>query len=146
MASAEGGCPPGQYPQQGPGWQACVPIPGYDTEPTPSQKPLRYISQWISFAVDVDSGGFGVSSDSSSRESAIRTAISDCHAAGGRSCATVGTALNACMAISQGDEKFWLNSDVRKEKAVSKSLDDCKLSDKNCSLHYAGCASPIIVN
>ena len=146
LVRAEGGCPPGQYPQQGPGWQTCVPIPGYESDPAPNQKPVRYINQWISFAVDADNGAFGITSDRSSRESAMRTAIDGCKLKGGKSCTNVGTVLNMCMAITLGDKNMYVDSDSDQRRSESKSIDDCNRGDSNCQMHYSMCAEPIRVN
>lgn len=146
LAHAKGGCPTGQYPQQGAGWQTCVPIHGHGAEPPTRQKQPRFINQWLSFAVDPSNGAFDISSDPSSRELAMSTAIDHCQAKGGKLCDTAGTVLNPCLAITIGDKQLWTNSDVRKDRAESKSLNDCQKKDANCELHYSACASPIMVN
>jgi len=141
---AEGGCPPGEYPQQGPGWQTCVPIPGYESNPASNQKQVRYIDQWISFSADPDNGAFGISSNPSSRESAIRSATDGCRAKGGKTCTNLGTVLNACLAITEGDKKWWTNSGTTKVNAEAKSIQACKENDGNCELNYSMCANIVM--
>jgi len=100
-AWSEGGCPPGQYPQQGQGWQACVPIPGSSTN-TGSPKP-QWIEQWQAIATDAHNGVVGVSKDKASPDDSVQAAISDCKSKGGINCRIEISFGNGCVAMVFGN-------------------------------------------
>jgi hypothetical protein len=98
-AFAEGGCPSGQYPQQGNGCKSCVPVGGgqpksvEDTFRGPTAE-----ARWISLASDSNKGILGKGIDATSESEANDAALSECTQKGGTTCHLVGAVKNKCAA------------------------------------------------
>ena len=97
--NAEGGCPSGQYPQQGPGWRSCVPIPGAEATEAAAPKGPRWIDAWGAFAADMDKGVLGISTNATSEQSAQSNTLQDCQQPAGVTCKVPPYVRNRCMPI-----------------------------------------------
>lgn len=142
-AEAEGGCQPGQYPQQGQGWQTCVPIPGQQgSSQTTLPAPVQWGSRWQAIVTDADKGALGTSTGAATEQDAIRSATSDCSAKGGRSCELQISASNGCVAMAVGAKRMLTRAAMTKEEAESLSVKACNMQDENCSVYYSACSLP----
>lgn len=143
---AEGGCPPGQYPQQGNGWRSCVPIansmqPGgtNDTFVGPTA-----VASWASLSADTDKGVLGESADSRTRVEAENTAMAACMAKGGKTCHIIVTAKNGCIAMALSSDIFATASGPTTGTANSAAIANCKKGkDPNCQIMYSKCVQPV---
>lgn len=144
IAFAEGGCPPGQYPQQGQGWQTCVPIPGYSEGSSNTPPPLQeqWASQWLAIATDTPKGILGTSTNRQTAQDAESAAMLDCHAKGGSSCEVQISYANGCAAMVVGDKLMNTKGGSSKDSAEQKALSKCQEEDKNCRVYYSACSLP----
>ncbi|QDE38918.1 DUF4189 domain-containing protein [Luteibacter pinisoli] len=143
---AEGGCPPGQVPQQGNGWMACV--PSGSASPSGSSSEFvgpSYEARWIALATDNAKALLGKSSESRTEDAAKGSAMSDCVTQGGTACHVVVTAKNGCVAMVVGDHRLATESAPTKKAAEDKATQSCVSNpDTNCSLYYSACVAPIL--
>jgi hypothetical protein len=144
-ALAEGGCPPGQYPQQGNGWRSCVP----GNSPTAQSGGSEFIgptveARWVTLSVDTQAGILGHSHDSRTQDEAEHGALSDCASQGGTACQVVVTSKNGCVALAVGDSRFEARGAATKTQAESKAMDACtSFPSKNCRVMYSACVAPV---
>lgn len=143
---AEGGCPPGQYPQQGQGWQTCVPIPGYEDAQQTSQPQPAWQDRWGAIAADGKKGILGTADAKLTKEAAIQTAIDDCKSKGGSDCRMRTWYGNSCGAMAVGEKGFAVATGVTKEDAIKKGIQTCQSDgDSACASYYSSCSLPIRV-
>lgn len=140
MARAEGGCPPGQYPQSGQGWQTCVPIPDAQLAAHPIQ---RWADKYQAIATDGHLGVLGVAVDQSSTDIAARSALSNCEANGGTQCKLEVALRNGCLAMVVGESTRVIDEGATKESAESNALDRCEKNNKKCVVYYSACSLPV---
>lgn len=145
-AFAEGGCPPGQYPQQGQGWRTCVPIPGYEPQQSVQPPPPSYASRWGAVASSTNSM-FGIVSDQPSKEEAERAAVTECSSRGGNDCKLNYTYANQCVAVigipNQVSQPF---NGGTADEASKHGLDQCRSNGiDGCWVYYSGCSLPLRV-
>ncbi|WP_071924973.1 DUF4189 domain-containing protein [Luteibacter rhizovicinus] len=148
VGHAEGGCPPGQYPQQGQGWQTCVPIPTSDGAASGSQPvhvPSKWLEQWQAIATDTTKGIMGTSTDKVSWSAAEAAAIADCQSKGGASCKVEISYANGCVAMVFGDSYKNSKGGPNEAEAEKRAMDQCNTEDKNCHVYYSACSLPIEV-
>lgn len=141
-ANAEGGCPTGQYPQSGPGWQTCVPIPNYAGTQSAQQPVEQWSSRWGAVAA---SGEFmGISSGMDDKHSAEQKALDECAARGGTSCEIHHTYSNQCLAVMASTRVTWTENAATAAAAEQKGFKDCKSKGpEKCWTYYTGCSLPI---
>lgn len=146
-AHAEGGCPPGQYPQQGQGWQTCVPIPGADQGTTqPTTNPGRWQVSWGALATYEPGGVLGEATGLGSKSEAERAALSDCKAKGGTSCKLEVSYQNACAALAGSATGYVVVSDPDLPAAESDALSTCSRAGyPNCHISYTACSKAKVV-
>lgn len=145
-ARAEGGCPPGQYPQQGQGWQTCVPIPGAEQNAAPAASPGYWTESWGALATYVPKGIIGVSTGLGSRQEAEQAALLDCKAKAGATCKLEAYYQNACVALAGSDTGYAVSSEPDASTAKSKALNTCtKAGYSNCQIFYASCSKSTFV-
>ena len=142
---AEGGCPPGQYPQQGQGWQTCVPIPGGNTQAPPNQvapppPPTRWLSRWEVIATDAAVGALGTSSGRTTEHEAVSEALNSCRGKGGRSCAIQFSMENGCVAMVVGAKLLNMRAGITKSEAEHNALQQCASEDTDCAVYYSSCS------
>ena len=148
MAHAEGGCPPGQYPQQGQGWQTCVPIPGGSADDQASQPihvPSGWRSQWQAVATDTSKGIMGTSTGIDTPEGSVSAALADCKRKGGVNCQTEIAYGNGCIALVFGDKLMNSKGANNLRQAEQSAMNKCKEEDTNCHVYYSACSLPIEV-
>ena len=146
-AHAEGGCPPGQYPQQGQGWQTCSPIPGQiqsnNAPPPPAE---RWDDRWGALAADGSDRIAGSSSDQTSQDQAVAAAIADCKAYGAIGCRQSAVYRNQCIAVVSGDKLSRTYSAKTESSAVSQGMSQCNDEGQSgCHVFYSGCSLPVRV-
>ena len=146
-AYAEGGCPPGQYPQQGQGWQTCVPIPGSDQGRTqPAVNPGHWRASWGALATFEPGGVLGEATGLGSKSEAERAAINDCKAKGGTVCKLEVSYQNACAALAGSATGYVVVSDADLPVAESDALSTCsKAGYPNCHISYTACSKATLV-
>lgn len=143
-AVAEGGCPPGQYPQSGQGWQTCVPIPGNNQGTTQQgPPPAVWSTKWLAIASDNPKGILGTSVNRPSQADAEQSAIADCMTKGGSNCSVQISYRNGCVAMVVGDKVMNTNGAPTKEEAEDKGLSLCKRDDSNCRVYYSACSQAV---
>jgi len=72
---AEGGCPPGQYPQSGQGWQTCVPVPENTSGANSARPPqVTWEERFGAVANDSDDRASGAASGRATEQQAITDA------------------------------------------------------------------------
>lgn len=125
-AFAEGGCPPGQYPQQGQGWQTCVPIPGAGQSNAPSVVPGYWTDSWGALATYEPLGVIGVAAGLGNKEDAEQEALADCKRQGGKSCRVDATYENSCVALAGSHTGYSIGGDADLDVAKKKALEKCR--------------------
>jgi len=144
--NAEGGCPPGQVPQQGNGWRSCVPMNNGSPQPGPSDSFVgpRWTARWTSIAIDDVKPIVGKSGEMRTQEQAEITAINDCAAQGGTTCHTLISAKNSCVAMIVGDTRLTSASRPTKMQAEAAAMNNCvNTPDTHCSVYFSACAKPV---
>ncbi|WP_213947925.1 DUF4189 domain-containing protein [Luteibacter sp. dw_328] len=148
VANAEGGCPPGQYPQQGQGWQTCVPIPNASSNNGASQithVPSTWRDQWQAVATDTPHGVLGKSIDKISGPEAEAAAMSDCRTKGGVDCRIEISISNGCVAMVVGSKFMNVKASENQNEAKKLAMSQCQSDDTNCRVYYSECSLPIEV-
>lgn len=150
VVSAQGGCPPGQYPVSGEGWNYCAPIPVYDQSPTssqPEQPPTRWKSRWGAIATDGVKGVLGTATGEADQSEAEQKALAQCHTKGGSACKIQTSYANGCAAMIVGNNGFSTAIGSTIEEAVSKGTKICRSDgDTNCHVYYTDCSLPGLVH
>jgi hypothetical protein len=142
-AHAEGGCPPGQYPQSGQGWQTCVPIPGYEQAHATQPPAVTWTPQWGAIATDAIKGALGAADDLDSRASAETRALAICEQKGGSTCKVNASYANGCGVMTVGSNGFSVASAATEKEAIQESLRRCGADgDTKCQVYYKGCSAP----
>ena len=144
---AEGGCPPGQYPQQGQGWQTCVPIPGdggATSSQTAARRPPRWLARWGALASGGE-GQFGISANQPSSADAEAVALNDCRGRGGTDCKLNHTYGNTCMAvIGRPNASVKTVHGPSENDAIESGKETCKRDGVDgCWVYYSGCSLPV---
>lgn len=142
-AHAEGGCPPGQYPQQGQGWKTCVPIPGANDTREPAQPIVKWQSKSGAIAADGQKGVLGTAEDEPSEAEAIKKAMTSCRANGGEACKVRDSYSNGCAVMTVGTKGFAVGGGSTLKDATSNSMSKCASDgDTGCHVYYSGCSFP----
>jgi hypothetical protein len=140
-AHAEGGCPPGQYPQEGQGWKTCVPIPGADTSQQPAQPTVKWYPRAGAIATDGKMGILGTADNERSRAAAEERAMLDCRSRGGAACSLQTSYVNGCGAMTVGASGFGTATGKTKDEAIANSMKQCQSTGDTCHAFYTGCSS-----
>ena len=140
-AQAEGGCPPGQYPQGGQGWQACVPIPGEQNQQM-SVPTVRWTNHYQAIATDSHLGILGSAVDRTTNQSAIRDALADCEAKGGQDCKIDIALVNGCVAMVLGVTTREIQMGATKAEAEESAMQGCRRGNSKCEVYYSACSLP----
>lgn len=141
-ARAEGGCPPGQYPQQGQGWQTCVPIPGATTNQEPSPPSQKWYPRAGAIAADGKMGILGTADNERSRSTAENLAMADCKRKGGLACVAQTSYVNGCGAMTVGATGFGTATGRTQDEAIANSLKQCQSTGDTCHEFYSACSLP----
>ena len=141
-AFAEGGCPPGQVPQQGNGWKSCVPM-GSSSQPTGPGDNFRgpsRVARWTALAADTSKGILGGGLNKASEDEAISGAMSDCSNQGGTDCKFIGDVKNQCIAVAVGTTRFATSAGPTQMTAEKLAVAKCAESGSTeCKPHYSAC-------
>lgn len=142
-AIAEGGCPNGQYPQQGPGWNSCVPIPGSNgSQPGLSTPPVVWEDHWQALATDTPKGILGISTGMLTADDAESAALSDCKSKGGSACSLEISFVNGCIAMVVGKSRKNVRGAKTKLEAEKAAISQCQSNDSGCQIYYSACSLP----
>jgi len=143
VALAEGGCPAGQYPQQGQGWKTCVPIPD-SQDAKPGYTPV-WEDRWQAVATDSVAPILGKSVNVLSERIATDEAIADCERQGGTQCKVDITAANGCVSVVVGTKGTNFKAAKTKTEAETAGLKLCNSEDSNCNVYYSSCSQAVRV-
>jgi hypothetical protein len=143
---AEGGCPPGQVPQQGNGWMSCVPA-GSSAASSGTLPPPRSVEErWVALTADAPKGLLGQSGDSKTQEEAESSAMRDCTTQGGTNCIVAVSARNGCIAMATSSKVFGVGSGPSETLADADAVERCrKGGDENCNVIYKRCVRPKVL-
>ena len=136
------GCPPGQYPVVGQGWNYCAAAPNSAAQSQQAEPSPVWDSRYQSVAADIPKGILGTSRDQTTAIVAEQVALTDCKAKGGVSCEIQITNSNGCVAMAVGNTRLNLKSGDSKDEAEGKALRSCNEEDQNCQVRYSACSLP----
>jgi hypothetical protein len=139
-AHAEGGCPPGSYPQRGQGWQGCAPIPGYQQQDEAESTSAVWESRWQAIAADVAMQRLGTSVNELSEKNARTDALLDCQRKGGTNCEIQLSLANACAAMAVGTKTINVKAGLTKGAAEASANIACTARDTHCQNLYSACS------
>ncbi|WP_205393920.1 DUF4189 domain-containing protein [Xanthomonas hydrangeae] len=157
FASAEGGCPAGQYPIGGQGAVACAPMPQNNSQP--KARPLgEWIKTWGAIAMgSIDSiTSYGVTTGKLSKAEAEADALIRCGSHGETNCRIGLSYRNQCAVVaephvngkpfSEGYSAFIGASTVQEASGIA--LDKCNQANTEfpgakCAIVYNACSEPI---
>ncbi|MGO1003874.1 DUF4189 domain-containing protein [Lysobacter sp. CA196] len=147
-ASAEGGCPAGETPNNvsapigsAESMNSCIPIP------TVAPVSPRWKSRWGAVASD-SAGIYGISENEANEKKARKSALAKCKQEGGESCSIAMTYVNQCLSIATSDVKSNVARAPDINAAEQDSLMGCnrRSSGKACAIFYSGCSLPVRAN
>jgi hypothetical protein len=142
-AHAEGGCPPGQFPQQGQGWRSCIPVSGVGTPPSTYETSPQWQPYWGAIATDGRSGKLGSAEAKLTQEIAERAAIESCRMDGGKSCRVSTSYSSGCGVLTVGEKGFATASGPTEDAAERTSMIKCQADgDKKCYVYFKTCSIP----
>lgn len=142
-AWSEGGCPPGQYPQRGQGWQACV--PGESAHDSPHQPSPHWERRWAAIATDGEAAALGTASRALSEGMAMSQALEECRRNGGRFCKLQITHDNGCVAMAIGGNMMCFSSGPTIPWVEKHALDKCIGAEKKPTIYHSFCSPPELV-
>jgi hypothetical protein len=142
VAHAEGGCPPGQVPQEGPGWKTCVPNGTSATGSTQLPPSRSFEERWVALATDAQKGVLGQSAESRSDNEAQSSAARDCVSQGGTQCKVVISARNGCISMAISSKVYGTGSGPTTGSANADAVSECKKGgDPSCRVIYNKCVA-----
>lgn len=145
LASAEGRCPPGQYPVGSQGVGGCAPIPtsgGGDSAPVATG---RWHKTWGAFALS-EEGAAGAVVGKRKKSDASSEAVRNCASNGSRSCKVAFAFHNQCGAAvvptsGSGGTLFGRAETV--DKAEKIAMDLCSSQGGvGCNVIFSDCSKP----
>ncbi|MEN5204936.1 DUF4189 domain-containing protein [Stenotrophomonas sp. TWI700] len=149
-ASAEGRCPPGQYPIGDSRAPGCAPIPGggagsQDSGPVPTGK---WLLTWGAVSTSGSTGDAGASVGKPSKTEALKEARVRCEKYGAKDCSKGFAYKNQCVALAFPQRgvngRISISSAGSKELATSNVLETCKKNGGgDCTVSYADCTEPV---
>ena len=141
LAALAQGCPPGQYPVAGQGWNYCAPVPGAEQNEAPPQQPAgpRWKDVWQATAIDNDKGALGTATSRSTEKSAISGALMDCEDKGGTHCEIQITEVNGCVAMVVGEKVLNTKDGPTEREAIRRATAQCNAKNSTCRVYYSHC-------
>ncbi|SEM96149.1 protein of unknown function [Luteibacter sp. UNCMF331Sha3.1] len=139
---SEGGCPPGQVPQQGNGWRACIPTAPQIQSSGRAAEPI-WKARWQAISVDLDKGVIGTSLDRPTRDTAERDALVDCTNKGGSACKIHISHGNACVALAVGRSRLASADGLTRSAAERGAISNCEKIGVTCEAIYSACSLPV---
>ena len=143
IAFAEGGCPVGTYPANPPATNICNPFPGNENDGQPQQPQGRWETRWGAIATDGLSAAVGAVTSVKSKRQAVKAAMSQCRAKGGKNCKAILSYYNQCAVIVSGDKQHTAQSAATINVASEIGMSKCSPIDTNCRIYYAECSPPV---
>ena len=140
IAFAEGNCPDGMVPIP----NGCMPT--HDTvtaASAPAQPRGRWETRWGAFATDGLRAVTGSVVNVKSKRQAVKMAMSQCRAKGGKSCKAILSYYNQCAVIVSGDKQHTAISAATINEASKMGINECTPIDTNCQVKYAECSPPV---
>lgn len=145
VVSAEGRCPPGQYPIGDSRAPGCAPIPSggsADTSPRPTG---RWHKTWGAFAIS-PGGSAGASVGKRSKSEASTAAEAACANGGGRGCKVAFSFKNQCGAAvvpTSGEGGTSFGRAATSDRANEIAMQSCSAGGGvGCKNIYAACSEP----
>ncbi|UAY73677.1 DUF4189 domain-containing protein [Pseudoxanthomonas sp. X-1] len=144
---AEGNCPPGYFPQSGPGWQGCAPGPGVNASGNAASRPGGYWQRtWGAVATSLNPPAGVTAKGFASKKEAIAAAVAACKQKGGGDCRSTFTYFNQCVAIAQGREQgvSMTSAAGSVERASELAMSGCQKDNAGhtCQVVVAECSEP----
>ncbi|WP_312681412.1 DUF4189 domain-containing protein [Stenotrophomonas chelatiphaga] len=152
-ASAEGRCPPGQYPVGGQGVGGCAPIPGRGNaqpaqQQAPPPPPVWLQTRYGAIAMSPSTSAAGVAAEQTSSEAAAAVAMKDCQREGARDCAVISRYSNQCIALlvpgawpagAKGGIGTGVTPELARQDAQKHCIDP---AGSGCTASYEACSFP----
>lgn len=143
LANAEGGCPPGFYPQNVPGVHSCIPYPQYDGSDGDSGG-ARWADRWGAMAQDPANHEVGAVTDRTSKRAARNDAVAECVRRGGKKCKIVSIYKNQCLVSINGSTSGENIRSSSIEQAIRIGMEACaQRGDTGCSVFYQACSHAV---
>ena len=141
-AIAEGGCAEGhvQVPSSS-GGVMC--IQDTNAASAPAQPRGRWETRWGAIATDGLRAVTGTVVNVKSKRQAVKMAMSQCRAKGGKSCKAILSYYNQCAVIVSGDKQHTAISAATINEASKMGINECTPIDTNCQVKYAECSPPV---
>jgi len=150
--SAEGRCPPGQYPIGGQGFAGCAPIP--NASPQPPQRPQptgKWLDRWGAISLSSTTGSAGTATGRVSRSEAVAEAQERCAASGAKDCKSSLSYKNQCAVLlgpaadAPAAERYSaLAKAATVEEAIVAAQTNCGPGGRGrCELAFQDCAKPV---
>ena len=137
-------CPDGYQPAGTSAYgnpDGCVPYP--DSTQNKAQAPQgRWETRWGAIATDGSSTAVGTVIGVQSKQAAVKAAITQCRAKGGKACKSILSYYNQCAVIVTGDKQHLAQSAATVKEASDIGMNKCSALDTNCSVYYAECSPP----
>ncbi len=140
-ASAEGRCPPGQFPVGGPGMLGCAPTGGG----APSPLAEAWTAPWGAIATSPTQLAMGVSNTQNRKRRAEREALDQCKRSGAKDCVIRVSYQNSCVAVASPPEPTPQHLVVGRaftlENAITTATAECFLQGVGeCKVGYSDCS------
>lgn len=138
-------CPAGYQPAGSPtagNPSGCVPYPDGQQSQQPQQPQGRWETRWGAIATDGASAAVGTIIGVKSKKNAVKAAIAQCRAKGGKACKSILSYYNQCAVIVTGDKQHLAQSAATIKEASQIGMNKCSALDSNCSVYYADCSPP----
>ncbi len=144
VAFPENGCPDGMAPFQNGNDPVpkCYPIQGGQNS-APTQQNGRWETRWGAVATDGLRAVTGTVVNVKSKRQAVKMAMSQCRAKGGKSCKPILSYYNQCAVIVSGDKQHTAISAATVNEATKMGINECSPIDTNCRVHYAECSPAV---
>lgn len=149
-AVAEGNCPPGYYPQSGPGFQGCAPGPTINMD---SGSPAVVMDGYWESTWGALAGSRAVENTSvsvtgkRSEEEAKEAALAECREkGGGDGCVIDSVYSNYCVGVAADsvEDIGTFDGGPTKKKAMSAAVKTCaRAGGKKCAPVFSDCTKPI---
>lgn len=143
-AYADGGCPPGEMPNNA--WAStgsnesvasCIPMP--DSGPTKPQWETR----WGAIASQKQGSEFGIVIGKKTERQATKASIGECVKRGGTACESLLTFRNQCAAVVSSKTQSFAQGAPYEADAIAAGQKLCRESNSGeCWVYFSGCSLP----
>ncbi|WP_448099460.1 DUF4189 domain-containing protein [Luteibacter yeojuensis] len=117
-------------------------MPGYVSpeRSSPAPTPAVWADSWGAIVLDAKHGAKGTSTNQTSKNDAVRSAMAECQATGATNCKVELTYYNQCAAVAWGDQTFGIASNPTIEGASHAAVASCSESGTGCRTVYTSCS------